>query len=132
MRRSMTLLNELGDSTIMWTEEHDEFWVAAIQAMMNRGVTFFIIDERNLRRPLTRAPDARTTRNIAMMDSPGAEVGVKLLQIPGEPEASQLIEEGKAEVVKTPAGAVKTRRRAKTAKEVASAQTVGVRQRKGG
>lgn len=116
--RGMTYLNSCGDSTIAWTEEHDMFWVPAIQAMMDRGVTFFIIEDRGLRRPLKSAADAPKSRHLAMVDVP-------------EP-AMALLEQGKADVVASPPEPVRPKRRAKTAKEAAEAQTVAVQPRAGG
>jgi hypothetical protein len=120
--RAMTMLNELGDVTIVWEEQNDEQMEAMIQKLMDEGVTFFIIEPRfgglvaPARRKLEDSAEAKKYRALAVPDA----------------EVAKLIEEGKATALPTPSKPVKTVRRGKTAKEVAKNESVGVRQRRGG
>lgn len=117
MLRCLTMLNERGDTTIAWTPDRDEEVERIIEKKMAEGCQFFLIEERHgLRSKLQDPKDARRHRALA---------------IPDEDWAKFCGEEG-ADVVKTPEAPVKTVRKAKTAKEVASAQSVGVKPMRGG
>ena len=117
MIRSLTMLNESGDTTIAWTEDRDDEVEAIIAKKMAEGCTFFIIEPRmGLRSPLTDAADARKHRALAIPDADWAK----------------FVGEGGGEAVKTPAAPVKKTRVSRSAKEVASSQSVGVRPMRGG
>jgi hypothetical protein len=110
------MLNERGDTTIYWSADRDAEVERIIEKKMAEGCVFFICEERGLRTKLQDPADARRHRALA---------------IPDEDWAKFCGEEG-ADVVKTPEAPVKTIRKAKTAKEVASAQSVGVKRMVGG
>jgi hypothetical protein len=96
---------------------------AIIAKKMAEGITFFIIEPRfgglaaPRRTKLENVADARDHRALAIKDEDFA-------RFVGEAET--------ATVTKTPPASVKTVRRARTAKEAASTETVGVRQMRGG
>lgn len=115
--RALTMLNESGDSTLTWTPDRDEAMEAIIEKKMAEGVSFFIIEPRfGGRMPLKTAAEARNYRALAIPDE----------------DFAKFVEIGNAEVVKTPAAPVKTVRKANSAKEVATSESVGVRPMKGG
>jgi hypothetical protein len=110
------MLNERGDTTIYWSADRDAEVERIIEKKMAEGCVFFICEDRGLRTRLEDPKEARRHRALA---------------IPDEDWERFCGEEG-AGVTKTPAEPVKTVRKAKTAKEVASAQSVGVKPMKGG
>ncbi len=112
-----TFLNEMGDTTIAWSEDRDDDMEALIQKKMDEGVTFFLIEPRmGTRTPLKRPSDANRHRQLAIPDA----------------DFAAFVGEGKGDVVTTPAKPIKTRGRAKIAKEVAKGESVAVKQRHGG
>lgn len=115
--RSVTFLNEQGDTTIAWTADRDEEMEALIARKMEQGVTFFIIEERGLRSRLNNASEAaRHGRALAILDA----------------DFAQFVGEGKGELVPTPSEKTRTKKISRNPKEVASSQSVGVRQMAGG
>ena len=120
--RSLTMLNETGDFTLVWTEDEDSKWEAIIQRKMDAGVTFYIIEPRawGLLPPkkteLREFDEARKHRALSINDA----------------DIEKLFSSGHGDVVATPAIPAKTVRRGKTAKEVAQAESVGVKPRRGG
>jgi len=116
MIRSLTMLNENGDTTISWSSDRDDEVEAIIAKRMAEGCVFFVIEERGLRQPLRDASDARKHRVLAIPDA----------------DFAKFVGEGHGEAIPTPAGKVKTVRKAKAAKEVAKSQSVGVRPMRGG
>jgi hypothetical protein len=120
--RAMTLLDETGDITLVWDEANDADMESLIQRRMDAGVTFFIVTPRfggvvaPELTPLKKAADARKYRALSIPDE----------------EVAKFVEDGKAEVVPTPAGRVKGSRVSRSAKEVAAAESIGVRPRRGG
>lgn len=126
--RSLTMLNETGDTTIVWTPDRDDEMERIIEKKMAEGCIFFVIEPRFGTRSMLRNPSmAFEHRMLAIRDEDFA----KFVGGPVDPAAGA--EAHSAAVVPTPNEApIKTVRRAKTAKEVASGQTVGVRARRGG
>jgi hypothetical protein len=120
--RALTMLNEMGDLTIVWEPQNDDDMEALIQKRMDSGVTFFIIEPRfgalvaPARIKLKHAEDARKHRALSIPDE----------------EVAKFVSEGKAEVVSTPTKSVGRSRVSRSAKEVAKSESVGVRQRRGG
>lgn len=120
--RAMTLLDETGDVTIMWSEQNDDDMEAMIQRKMDAGITFFLVEPRfggvvpPELKPLKKAADARKYRAISIPDD----------------EVAKFVEDGKAEVVPTPAARVKGSRVSRSAKEIAAGESIGVRPRRGG
>lgn len=120
-QRSLTLLNNSGDVTILWDEAQDEAIEAIIAKKMAEGVTFFIVEPvaGGLAAPkktaLTEPAQAMKNRALAIDDA----------------DLATFVGEGKATLVKT-AGRRKTVKRATTAKEVAKGSSVALQPRKGG
>lgn len=119
---ALTMLNESGDTTVVWEPEQDEAMAAIIQKKMDEGCAFYIIEPRlgGLAAPIrTKLVDFdQALKNRA-------------LSIPDE-DLMKFVGMGSAELVKTPSAPAKTVKRAKTAKEAAKAETIGVKQRRGG
>lgn len=120
--RAVTILNDAGDQTIVWTEDRDDAMVEIIRKKMREGVVFFIIEPRffgllpSRKTQLGDADEARKYRALAIRDE----------------DFAQFVSEGKGDVVKTPDAPVRNRRKAASAEEAAGAQSVGVRQLTGG
>jgi hypothetical protein len=115
--RSLTMLNEMGDTTITWTEDRDDLMAAAIQKKMDAGCTFFIVDSRfGSRQRLQRAADANKHRILAIPDE----------------DFAKFMGDGTIDVVKTPEVPARTRRKAVSAKDAAENHTIGVAPRRAG
>jgi len=120
--RSVTILNSTGDKTLVWGEEDDAEMEVIIQRKMDAGITFYIIEPRawGLLPPkkteLSEVSEARKHRALAIKDS----------------DFAKFVSDGRGDVVPTPVTEAKTVRRGKTAKEVASSESVGVQQKRGG
>lgn len=127
MLRALTLLNENGDTSIVWTSDRDEEMAAIIEKKMAAGCIFYLIDPRfGTREQLRNVDDANRHRLLAIRDEDFA----KFVGGPVDPAAGA--EAHTAAIVPTPTAPVKNARRAKTAKEVASGESVGVKPRRGG
>lgn len=125
--RALTMLNEHGDTTIVWTEDRDDDMTAIIEKKMAEGCIFYMIDPRfGTREKLRNAGDASRHRLLAIPDEDFA----KFVGGPADPAAGA--EAHSAAVVPTPDAPIKNARRAKTAKEVASGESVGTKPRRGG
>lgn len=122
MSRGTTLLNRQGDVTIVWTEEQDELVLPVIEAKMAEGFVFFLIEPRlgglapPSRTQLADTKDTLKHRAIAVADK----------------DFGKLVGLGQVQAISTPAKDVKTVRRAKTAKEVVTGESVAVRPARGG
>lgn len=120
--RATTIMGEQGDVTIVWTDDEDDKMEAIIAAKMAQGVVFFIIEPRffgllpSRRTELKYATDARKHRALAIKDD----------------QFGAFVEAGHGDVVKTPDQPVKSKRKAASAKDAASNETVGVRPMRGG
>ncbi|MCB1534880.1 MAG: hypothetical protein KDJ44_09180 [Rhodoblastus sp.] len=120
--RALTMLNTAGDVTIIWEADSDDAMEAIIAEKMKAGCSFFIIEPRfgglaaPARKPLKDAADARKHRALAIPDE----------------DLSAFVGAGAGALTTTPNVPAKTVRRAKTAKEAAQTETVGVQARRGG
>lgn len=122
--RSLTLLNERGDTSITWQPEQDDAMEEIIRRKMEAGVTFFTISARKpgqrgrvaAPKQLKNAADARKHRALSIPDA----------------DFSKFVLEGKGEAVPTPSEPAQIVSKAKTPKEVASGHSVGVKPRRGG
>jgi hypothetical protein len=120
--RATTIFGEQGDVTIVWTEDEDDAMEEIIAAKMAEGTVFFIIEPRFFgllpakKTELKDATEARKHRALAVKDG----------------KFSDFVMSGRGDVVKTPDAPVAKTRRAKSAKEAASTQTIGVRPLVGG
>lgn len=122
MTRAVTILNESGDTTIVWTDDRDDEMEAIIARKMEQGVTFFIIEPRFF----GLLPSKKTE-----LKDPAEARKHRALAIPDEDFAA-FVAEGKGEAVNTPAEPTRKTRLSRNAKEVAQSQSVGVRQARGG
>jgi len=123
MKRALTILNETGDVTITWDEENDARMIEIIERTMKAGITFFLIEPRmnglvapDTSKPLKKVKDSLKHRALSMKDE----------------DFEAMVAEGKAELVQTPDAAVRTVRKASTAREVATRESVAVQPRRGG
>jgi len=120
--RALTMLNEAGDVTIVWDESSDDAMEKIIADKMKAGCSFFIIEPRfgglaaPAKKPLKDAADARKHRALAIPDA----------------DLAAFVSAGAGALVATPTEKARTTRRAKTAKEAAQAETLGVQARRGG
>jgi len=117
MERMLTMLNERGDTTISWTPDRDEEMEAIIQKKMDEGVTFFVIErEHGARMKLEKPADAMQHRALAIPDE----------------DLSKFVASGSGTAIATPDSPVRKSRVSRSAKEVASSKSVGVKPRRGG
>ena len=119
--RSLTMMNAFGDVTIMWEEENDAAMEGLITKNMAEGVTFFIVE------PV--AGGLMPPKKTAAPDVPAA-MRARALSI-DDADLEAFCGEGKGTLVKA-TGRRKTIKRATSAKEVATGQSVGLKPRKGG
>lgn len=123
MPRALTILNETGDVTITWEEENDDRILPIIERKMKAGITFFLIEPRmgglvapDTSKQLKKAKDSLKHRALSMKDK----------------DFEDMVAEGKAVLVQTPDAPARTVRKASSAREVATGESVGVRQMRGG
>lgn len=120
--RSLTMMNQDGDLTMIWDGEADAEMERIIAEKMKQGVTFFIVEPRFFgllppkRTELAKAKDANKHRALSVRDD----------------DLAALVQSGAVSVVKGPDAPVKSRGRAKSAKEAATNHTVSVQPKKGG
>lgn len=111
-----------GDLTLEWDEGNNEAMTAQIQALMDKGVTFFKIEDRGaLRKKLVGVP----------LDTPADATDRKLLI--KDPDIGKIVDAGLASIAQfATVGTIKTTGQAKTAAEAAATDTVAVKPAKGG
>lgn len=125
--RALTMLNERGDTTIVWTSDRDDEMERVIEKKMAEGCIFYLIDPRfGTREPLRAPSDANRHRMLAIPDADFAKF------VGGSVDPASGAEHHTAATVPTPDAPIKNARRAKTAKEVATGESVGTRPRRGG
>lgn len=120
--RSLSIMGDQGDVTIVWTEEEDEKMEAIIRDKMAAGIVFFIVEPRFF----GLLPPKRTP-----LDAPAAARKHRALSIKDDQFAA-FVESGAGDLVKSPDKPIESVRKAETAKEVASGHAVGVKPLKGG
>lgn len=117
--RALTMLNKNGDTTIAWTPDRDDEMETIIKKKMSEGCSFFIIDPRfGTREKLSAPAHANRHRVLAIPDE-------DLAKFVGAPA-------GTAVAVASPAAPARVVRKARTAREVATSESVGVQPRGGG
>lgn len=120
--RAMTLLNESGDTTVVWTEEQDDQMVEIIRKKMAEGITFYVVEPRFFgilppkKTPLVKAEQATEKRALAIRDE----------------DLIRFVSDGGGQFVKTPAEKVSGTKREKDPEKVAKSQSVGIRPMAGG
>ena len=119
MIRSLTMLNESGDTTVSWTPDRDDEMEAIIEKKMKEGVTFFIIDREHdgARMRLEDVADAKKYRALAIPDE----------------DLARFVSSGAGVAIPTSTAPVRRSRVSRSPKEIASSKAVvGVKQRRGG
>lgn len=120
--RATTILNQNGDTTIVWTEDRDDEMVEILRKKMAEGITFFVIEPRFF----GLLPPKKTR-----LDQAESALEKRALSIPDE-DFRRFVESGNGDAVKTPVGNVSGARIERDPEKVATTQSVGVRQMKGG
>jgi hypothetical protein len=128
LQRSLTMLDQTGDTTLIWDETSDEAVIPVIEKKLAEGLTFFMLEPvagglvAPKRIPLTDVAQVRERRALAMADK----------------DFAALVGLGQITVVKTDdAGENAPTRRGRTKiskdpKEIASGQSVASRRPRGG
>jgi len=122
MVRALTILNESGDTTIVWDEKADDVMEAIIRKKMEEGMTFFIIEPRthgllqSKKTQLVDAADARKHRALSIRDE----------------DLAAFVSGGHGDSVPTPQEPVVTVERTEDPIKVARSQAVATKPRKGG
>lgn len=115
--RSLTLLNEMGDMTLTWEEDKDEYMAEIIQKKLDQGVRFFIIE-----------PFTKNQIEVKKL----SDIKGRTLSIP-DADIEKLLTDGKVGLIKRlVSSAIDTIRPATTVKEVVKNHTIGVKQMVGG
>lgn len=120
--RSLTMLNESGDTTISWTEDRDDEMEAIIQKKMDEGITFFIIKRGRGQTLTERGPKLETAVDARKQ---------RALVIPDE-DLAKFVSSGEAVVTKASDTSIESSELSRDAKKVARSTSVGVKQRRGG
>lgn len=123
MMRSLTMLNESGDTTISWTPDRDAEMEEIIKKKMAEGVTFFVVQRKG-------RPAAMPKRGAKLEDAAAANQQ-RTLFIPDE-DLEKFVSAGSGTVERTPDAKIESSRVSRDPKEVAKSETVGVKQRRGG
>lgn len=122
MDRSLTMLNENGDTTITWSAEQDDAMIEVIARKMKAGVAFYLIGKpgpRGGKPKVSKIKDAEKAREH------------RALTIKDE-DFAKFVLEGKGEAIYVaPPGRIEGKRATK-AEEVAQGHSVGVKPRKAG
>ena len=114
---ALTMPNQNGDTTITWEDDNDDAMAEILQRKMDAGCTFFIINPRTGgRKKLGKVKDAMKGRTLAIPDE----------------DLAKFVSDGKGEAIKTPDKPAVTVRKAKTGREAARHETVGIQPRAGG
>jgi hypothetical protein len=114
---ALTMLNVSGDTTITWEDDQDDVMAEILQKKMDAGCVFYIINERTGGRKKLKSPaDAMASRKLAIPDE----------------DLMKFVSEGRGEVIKTPEKPAATKRKARSGREAAQSETVGIQPRRGG
>lgn len=119
--RTLSFLSGDGDSTYGWEAKDDVWVIPMIQKKMDEGYVFWIIKRNPFREAkLRHAEEAKDTRNVIIKDA----------------DARILFEQGRIGLVMNPVAErteeVTRERRARSAEEAASHDTVAHQQARGG
>lgn len=119
---SMILLDESGDTTIVWDEDTEAALIPIIQKKMDAGIIFYIIKPRAL---ALLPPKKVRAKKIAEIKKAGAVVI-------NDADLSALFEKGDVVPVKSGDGDIVTVKKSNSASEVAKSNTVAIRPARGG
>lgn len=124
--RSLTMLNQSGDTTITWEPENDEAMMAVIEKKMAAGVSFFIV-------PVTKAGKPDKRKKPVRVDNAEQARRARAVSIP-DADLAKFVSDGLGDVAKAPEQPLgrSTVRRARTPREAVENHTVGVAPRRGG
>ena len=131
---SITWLNMSGDVTLTWDESNREQILALVNRKMKEGYSFFVLTPRfisvlgNKKSKLTNASQLDNAVGVVVPDSQVAAI-VKHL---GDPDLETAVQKGTAHLHSAPKSNLNTTRRATSAEEVVSNQSVAVRAIVGG
>jgi len=124
--RSLTIMNLSGDSTLVWAPANDALMHEIIQKKLDEGFVFHILEERFVK--------LLPARRVRVTDVAQAMASRKLVM--ADELFASIVGQGSVQLVRTPdkpggltAGGT---RRSTDAAEIASRQSVGVRQLAGG
>lgn len=120
--RALTLLNESGDTTIVWTEDQDDQMVEIIRKKMAEGIAFFVIEPRFF----GMLPPKKTS-----LKTPEQATEKRALSIRDE-DLIAFVSGGGGDFVKTPPEKVVGSKREKDPEKVAKSQSIGVKPMQGG
>lgn len=111
-----------GDLTIEWDEGNNEAMTAQIQALMDKGVSFFKVeDQGKIRKKLVAVPVTSAA------EAPDRKLLIK------DADIAKIVESGLADISRFSGVAeIKTTGKAATAAEAAATDTVAVKPAKGG
>jgi hypothetical protein len=118
---ALTFLDETGDTTICWDEDTAATMVPIIERKMAEGYKFYIIKPV----PLTKMTRLGKAKNIAEVSKAGSVV-IK------DAELEQLFLGGKIATTRGTNDNIDAVRKATSANDVATNQSVGVRAQRGG
>jgi hypothetical protein len=126
MIRSLTMLNQSGDTTVTWEAANDDAMLAIIERKMAAGVSFFIA-------PMTKAGKPDKRKKAQRIDNPEQARAARAVSIP-DSDLAKFVSDGLGDVIKAPEQPLSrgTVRRARTAREAVENHTVGVQARRGG
>jgi hypothetical protein len=121
MKRSLTVLNECGDTTIVWDESSDDNMEEIIKRKMAEGITFFIVkpqqyglvDSKKIK--LENPDEARKHRALSIPDA----------------DLAAFVSQGHGEAT-TPEGSKEVIKKTTDPAEAAKSNVVAVKPRKGG
>ena len=118
---SMILLNETGDVTIEWSDEHEESMRALIEKKLSEGYSFFILEKRFFGL-------METKQKVTDIDQ--IQKGTKLLL--RDEDAIRLFNDGKVKVKKNRSKELSTSKRSSDVDEILNNDSIAVRPVAGG
>lgn len=122
MARALTMLNELGDTTLAWDESADAEMLEVIRRKMAEGITFFLIEPRleglasPTKTPLSEPEEALKHRAVSIRDE----------------DLARFVSTGKVRAIRTPRKPAVMVKIADTAEEAVRGETVATRRHSGG
>lgn len=132
---AITWLNMSGDVTIVWDASNREKILELVRQKMAQGYSFFILKPRlipifgNKKVPLTKASQLRDAVGVVVRDDQVSTIVGQL----GDKDVASAVQGGHAAIAALPKGrSMATTRRAKSAEEVLTQQSVAVRAVVGG
>ncbi len=94
MIRSLTMLNQSGDTTVTWEAANDDAMLAIIERKMAAGVSFFIA-------PMTKAGKPDKRKKAQRIDNPEQARAARAVSIP-DSDLAKFVSDGLGDVIKAP------------------------------